>query len=46
MLDEAVRLEPENADFRSEIGYQKCMLGEYNDAYAIYQKASQCDEAN
>ena len=37
MLDEATNLEPENADYHSEIAHQKCMLGEYADAYNIYQ---------
>lgn len=27
MLDEAVTLQPENADYHSEIAHQKCMLG-------------------
>lgn len=46
MLDEAISLSPENADFHSEIAAQKCMLGEYNEAYQIYQKASTFDETN
>lgn len=33
MLDEAVLLQPENADYHSEIAYQKCMLNDYNTAY-------------
>jgi hypothetical protein len=33
MLDEAISLQPENADFHSEIAHQKCMLGEYTTAY-------------
>jgi tetratricopeptide repeat protein 21B len=46
MLNEAVMLQPENADYHSEIAHQKCMLGEYNEAYNIYQKASTYDETN
>lgn len=37
MLDEAILLAPENADYHSEIAYQKCMLNDYNTAYQIYQ---------
>lgn len=44
MLDEAIVLQPENADYHSEIANQKCMLGEYNEAYTIYQKASALDD--
>lgn len=46
MLDEAVLLAPENADYHSEIAYQKCMLNDYNAAYQIYQKAISFDETN
>ena len=46
MLDEAVALQPENADFHSEIAHQKCMLGEYSEGYQIYQRASTFDETN
>jgi Tfp pilus assembly protein PilF len=46
MLDEAVLLQPENADYHSEIAHQKCMLGEFTVAYQIYQKASSLDETN
>ena len=46
MLEEAISLQPENADFHSEIAAQKCMLGEYNEAYSIYQRASTFDETN
>lgn len=46
MLDEAVLLQPENADYHSEIAHQKCMLGEYTAAYKIYQQASSYDETN
>jgi tetratricopeptide repeat protein 21B len=46
MLDEAILLQPENADYHSEIAHQKCMLGEYTAAYQIYQKASSYDETN
>jgi|TARA_B110000285_G_C15081688_1_gene593862 tetratricopeptide repeat protein 21B len=46
MLEEAVTLQPENADYHSEIAHQKCMLGEYATAYTIYQKASSFDETN
>ena len=46
MLDEAIYLSPENGDYNSEIGFQKCMLGNYNEAYHIYQKASTFDETN
>jgi tetratricopeptide repeat protein 21B len=46
MLDEAILLMPESADYHSEIAHQKCMLGEYTSAYQIYQKASSYDETN
>ena len=46
MLDEAIMIQPENADYHSEIAHQKCMLGEYSTAYQIYQKASSYDETN
>ena len=46
MLEEAIYLSPENADYHSEIAHQKCMLGEFNEAYRIYQKASTFDETN
>jgi tetratricopeptide repeat protein 21B len=46
MLDEAILLAPENADYHSEIAYQKCMLNDYNAAYQIYQKAITFDETN
>jgi Tfp pilus assembly protein PilF len=46
MLDEAVLLQPDNADYHSEIAHQKCMLGEFSAAYTIYQKASSLDETN
>ena len=36
MLDEAILLQPENADYHSEIAHQKCMLNDYNTAYQIY----------
>jgi tetratricopeptide (TPR) repeat protein len=40
MLEEAVALQPDNADFKSEIAHQKAMLGDYQDAYGVYQQAS------
>ena len=46
MLDEAVLLAPENADYYSEIALERGMLGEYSEAYKLYQKASTFDEAN
>jgi len=46
MLDEAIALEPENAEFHSEIAHQKLMLGDFEDAYKTYQKASTFDESN
>ena len=46
MLDEAIILAPENADFYSEMAHEKGMLGEYTEAYKIYQKASTFDETN
>lgn len=36
MLDESIQLQPENADFHSEIAHQKCMLNDYTTAYQIY----------
>jgi hypothetical protein len=46
MLEEAVSLQPENVEYRSEIAYQKCMMGLFSEAYGLYQQASQFDEAN
>jgi len=46
MLEEAVALNPENADFQSEIALQKCMANDFTAGYQIYQKASQLDETN
>lgn len=46
MLEEAIQLAPENADYFSEMAHQKCMMGEYNEAYSIYQRASNFDESN
>jgi hypothetical protein len=37
MLDEATMLQPENANFYSEIALQKCMLSDFTSAYQIYQ---------
>lgn len=46
MLEEAVALQPENADFHSEMAYQKCMLGEFSEAYKIYTQATTFDQTN
>jgi len=46
MLDEAIQLSPEDADYHSEIAFQKCMVNDFTEAYQIYQKASQLDETN
>jgi tetratricopeptide (TPR) repeat protein len=37
MLDEAILIQPENADYHCEIAFQRCMMGEYPTAYDIYQ---------
>ena len=46
MLEEATALQPENADYFSEIAHQKCMLNDYQTAYSIYQQAISFDETN
>lgn len=46
MLDEAVILQPENAEFHCEIANQKNMMGLYEEAYKIYQQASAYDQTN
>mmetsp|Transcript_16607 Transcript_16607/g.28282 ORF Transcript_16607/g.28282 Transcript_16607/m.28282 type:complete len:281 (+) Transcript_16607:552-1394(+) len=46
MLEEAVSIHPENADYHSETAFQKCMMNEFTQAYQVYQKASQFDETN
>lgn len=33
MLDEGIMLEPENADFHSEIALHKCMVNDFTTAY-------------
>ena len=44
MLEESISLEPENSAFHTEIGAQKCMLGEFTEAYQIFQKATTFDD--
>lgn len=46
MLQEAINLQPENADYHCELAFQKCMTGDYSQSYEIYQKASQIDQTN
>ncbi len=33
LLDMAIVLQPENAAYLTEVGYQKCLKGEYEQAY-------------
>jgi len=40
----AIVLQPENAMYLAEVGFQKCLKGEYDAAYQAYQKAAQYDE--
>ena len=44
MLDMAIVLQPENAAYLTEVGFQKSLMGEYEAAYQAYQKAAQYDE--
>lgn len=46
MLETAVSMQPENSTFHAEIAYQKQLLGDYNGAYQVYQKATTLDEQN
>jgi len=43
-LDMALVLQPENAAYLSEVGYQRCLKGEYDAAYEASQRAAQHDE--
>ena len=44
LLDMAIVLQAENAAYSTEIGYQRSLKGEYEQAYQAYQKAAQIDE--
>ena len=44
LLDMAIVLQPENAAYQTEVGYQRSLKGEYETAYQAYQRAAQCDE--
>lgn len=44
ILDMAIVLQPENAMYLSEVGFQKSLKGDYDGAYQAYQKAAQYDE--
>ena len=44
MLDMALVLQPENAGYQTEVGYQHSLKGEYETAYQSYQRAATCDE--
>ena len=33
LLDMAIVLQPENASYLTEVGYQRCLMGEYEVAY-------------
>lgn len=46
MLEEAISLAPENVDYHSELAHQKCLIGEYSEAYRIYTQASTFDDTN
>jgi len=37
-------LAPENPQYQNEVGYQKCLLGDYQGAYNVFQKATQYDD--
>ncbi len=40
----AIVLQPENASYQAEQGYQRSLKGEYEVAYQAYQRATQYDE--
>ena len=40
----AIVLQPENAAYLNEVGYQRSLKGEYEQAYMAYQRAAQVDE--
>ena len=39
-LDMAIVLQPENASYQTEAGYQRSLKGEYEQAYQAYQRAA------
>lgn len=39
-LDMAIVLQPENASYQTEAGYQRSLKGEYEQAYMAYQRAA------
>lgn len=43
LLDYAVMLQPDNAQYLAEIGFQKTIQGDFANAYSLYLKASQLD---
>lgn len=46
MLDIACTVQPDNANYLTEIGFQKTILGDFATAYQFYLKASQLDANN
>jgi tetratricopeptide (TPR) repeat protein len=39
-------LQPENPFFYCEVGHQKTLLGDFNEAYQTYQRATTFDDTN
>jgi tetratricopeptide (TPR) repeat protein len=46
LLKKAVELDPGNADFMTEMGYQQLLLGNMDEAMRSYKSATTLDEAN
>ena len=46
LVDKACALCPETSAYTTELGYQRALLGDYNGAFQIYQKAASQDEGN
>ncbi|MFO0116230.1 MAG: hypothetical protein ACK521_00930 [bacterium] len=40
MLDYAIMIQPDNAQYLAEIGFQKSIQGDFSNAYSLYLKAS------
>jgi hypothetical protein len=40
LLDYAVMIQPDNAQYLAEIGFQKSIQGDFSNAYSLYLKAS------
>lgn len=46
ILDFAIMLQPENPFYHCEVGHQKTLLGDFNEAHQTYQRATTFDDTN